>query len=72
MEIWQNLEEKRVTDHDFPPPFLKCGVGKYQVRLSEKQINIRNENSDVCSRAWNLVENNLMPQAILSSLTKSI
>ena len=19
--IWQNLEKKRVTDHDFPPPF---------------------------------------------------
>ena len=22
MEIWQNLEKKRNTDHDFPPPFL--------------------------------------------------
>ena len=28
VEIWQNLEKKRVTDHDFPPPLLKCGVGK--------------------------------------------
>ena len=28
MEIWQNLEKKRVTDHEFPPPFIKCGVGK--------------------------------------------
>ena len=22
MEIWQNLEKKRNTDHDFPPPFM--------------------------------------------------
>ena len=28
VEFWQNLEKKRVTDHDFPPPFIKCGVGK--------------------------------------------
>ena len=27
-EIWQNLEKKHVTDRDFPPPFIKCGVGK--------------------------------------------
>ena len=22
MEIWQNLEQKRNTDHDFPPTFM--------------------------------------------------
>ena len=26
VEFWQNLEKK--TDHDFPPLFINCGVGK--------------------------------------------
>ena len=28
VEFWQNLEKKRNTDHDFPPLFVKYGVGK--------------------------------------------
>ena len=27
-EIWQNLEKNRITDHDFPPSFVKYGVEK--------------------------------------------
>ena len=30
-EFWQNLGKKRITDHDFPPPFVKCGVGKQKI-----------------------------------------
>ena len=25
VEIWPNLEKKRNTDHDFPPPLYVCG-----------------------------------------------
>ena len=25
VEFWQNLEKKRITDHDFPPPNIFVG-----------------------------------------------
>ena len=31
MEIWPNLEKKRNTDHDFPPPFMRAENNKMLV-----------------------------------------
>ena len=31
MEIWQNLEKKRNTDHDFPPPFMLAEINNLYV-----------------------------------------
>ena len=38
VEISQNSEKKRVTDHDFRPPFIKCGGRKIKIVRAE---NIR-------------------------------
>ena len=29
VELWQNLKKKRVTDHDFPPPFMWAENDKF-------------------------------------------
>ena len=29
VEFWQNLLKKRVTDHDFPPPFMWAEIDKF-------------------------------------------
>ena len=41
MEIWQNLEIKRNTDHDFPPPFMWAENKKHWL-LGETKLLSRN------------------------------
>ena len=36
MEIWQNLEKKRITDHDFPPPFVNWNWRKNHDKAIEE------------------------------------